>query len=337
MKKAFLTGATGAFGPVLLCHLIERGYHVTALVREASDCKMIPWQVDIVVGDVKNQGSFKDSLKGMDIVFHLAAVLHQTCPPQKFQNEYVEVNVKGTLNVVEAAQAKKVKRVVLFSTVALYDSGEDGVLVNEEARLFPYTSYEKTKLDGELSAMNFGKLQKTSPEITILRLASVYGKRVKGNYKKMINLIRKGFWICPGEGNNLRTLIHEEDAARAAIIAAEHPRAAWEVFNVTDGKVHTVREIVKSISEALDQKIIEIYLPDLPFKRLRYFLIRSSDRYRSVFPLLFKFSFMLEKINENCAVDGSKIEKMLGFKPKWELTCGMRQVLNSYSCRSGRT
>jgi len=67
-------------------------------------------------------------------------------------------------------------------------------------------------------------------------MAAIYGPRMKGNYPRLVKALSRGIFIPVGKGDNRRTLVHEEDAVRAAVLAAQHPRAAGRVYNVSDGQ-----------------------------------------------------------------------------------------------------
>src|SRR5690606_11500198 len=102
----------------------------------------------------------------------------------------------------------------------------------------------------------------------VLRLGAVYGSHVKGNYERMIRALARNRFIPVGKGLNRRTLIYEKDVGRAAALAVSHPSATGRVFNVTDGKFHTLNEIIESICSAMGRKPPRWFLPVGPTRSL---------------------------------------------------------------------
>jgi UDP-glucose 4-epimerase len=302
--------------------LVSKGYIVRVLVRNNRMEPRLP-DIEYEVGDITDSASVKKAVSGVQIVFHLAAMLHNNNPGRETEQDYYRVNVTGTLNLLKASREHGVKRFIFFSTISVYGSGNLKTWLCEEDKVFPGTFYEKTKYDAERLIQEIGP-KKGGPEITILRLASVYGTRIKGNYRTMIKMISKGFLIYPGRGRNKRTLVHEEDVARAALIAAQHPDAAGKIFNVTDGSIYTIRDIVDSILSGMDQKAFVLYLPSYPF---RFFSCLAKKNVFSKVPLFRHIAGLIDTVNETVMVSGGKIIEELHFRPKWDLASGMKDAI----------
>jgi nucleoside-diphosphate-sugar epimerase len=167
----------------------------------------------------------------VDAVVHMAALLHIINPPPAMCEKYERVNVGGTATVVEAAMKVGVKRVVLFSTIAVYGASEGGVL-NEMSPTHPDTFYAQTKLSAEQIVLN-ARGADGQPLGTVLRLGAVYGSRIKGNYERLTHALARHRFIPIGSGLNRRTLIYDKDVGHAAVLAVSHPAAAGRAFNVT--------------------------------------------------------------------------------------------------------
>jgi len=218
---------------------------------------------------------------------------------------------------MNAAARENVRRVLYFSTVAVYgDSG--GCVLNEETPPNPKTFYEETKLEAEeivLSARN----EKGQSIGTVLRLAAVYGSRIKGNYRQLLKALSKGCFIPVGHGRNRRSLIYDKDVARAAVLALEHPNADGKLFNVSDGEFHTINHIVSTMCAALARKPPAFSLPERP-ARLAAGMLENLFRLAGRQPPISRAT--IAKFTEDVAVDSRRIQEELGFEASYSLEEG---------------
>ena len=159
---------------------------------------------------------------------------------------------------------------------------------------------------------------------TVLRLGAVYGSRIKGNYERLTHALARHRFIPVGNGLNRRTLVYDKDVGRAAALAVSHPAAAGRVFNVTDGEFHTLNEIIESICSALGRKPPRFSLPVGPTRALVGF-IEKGCRSLGIKPPVTRE--MIDKYTEDIAVDGSLIQKELGFMPQYDLKTGWEETI----------
>lgn len=269
MGKILVTGATGAIGWRVVHALNMAGYHVRTFSVDAAAAGMFPPGVEVVSGDVTDKAAVGSAMQGAEAVVHLAALLHIVNPPPEMRGKYERVNVGGTTAVVDAAVKAGVKRVVLFSTIAVYGRAE-GKALDEQSPARPETYYAQTKLAAEqivLKARGAGG----NPIGVVLRLGAVYGSRIKGNYERLTHGLARNRFIPVGNGLNRRTLVYDKDAGFAAVLAVSHPAAAGRVFNVTDGEFHTLNDIIGAICSALGRKPPGVSLPVGPCRLLAGF------------------------------------------------------------------
>lgn len=314
---ALVTGATGAIGSALIQHLFEHGYQVRALVRSTSLSGRLPESVETVWGDITNCHVLGAAVAATDVVFHLAAKLHTNDPPPSLQSEYHRVNVEGTRCLVEAAQAAGVKRLVFFSTINVYGPTRRGEVMNEDSPLHPDSWYAETKAQGEQIVL-------TGLPAVVLRLAAVYGPSMKGNYLRLLNAIRRERFAIIGDGCNRRTLVHVNDVCTAALTAAEHPAAVGQTYNVTDGHVHTLQEIIDAISAALEQSPPRCHLPARPARVLAS-VLEDGLRLLGKKPPIGRST--VDKFVEDIAVSGTKIQRELGYLPLYDLSVGWQETI----------
>jgi UDP-glucose 4-epimerase len=320
-KTALVTGATGVIGPVLVKRLQSEGYHVRALIRPGSKFSKLPKDIDIRSGDLTDDREVEEAVAGVNVIFHLAAKLHLDRPGPSHKDEYREVNVEGTRRMARAARINDVRRLVFFSTINVYGPSNTGLIYDEDSPIHPDSWYAQTKAQAEDIVLD-------GVPAVVLRLAAVYGPGMKGNYPRLLEALRKGYFLMIGDGRNRRTLVFIHDVCQAALLAAEHPEAVGQVFNVTDGEIHTLYEVVKVISEALGKRTPRFSLPK-GLVRPAFGVIEDGlgllDRRSPV------GRSTVDKMLEDLAVNGVRIKKKLGFKPQYDLQGGWRETVRALS------
>ncbi len=214
------------------------------------------------------------------------------------------------------------KRVVLFSTIAVYGPS-DGCVLNEMSPTHPDTFYAQTKLSAEQIILH-AKGPDGQPLGTVLRLGAVYGSRIKGNYERLVRALACHRFIPIGSGLNRRTLVYDKDVGRAAALAVSHPAAAGRVFNVTDGEFHTMNDIIATICQALGRKPPRLSLPVGPTRGL-IGLVETGCRSIGLKPPITRA--IIDKYTEDIAVDSSLIQKELGFVPQYDLKAGWEETI----------
>lgn len=323
-----ITGATGAVGPSVVDAINEAGYQIRTFSMDAPVADRFPYGVEVLNGDVTNQEAVHSAMQGVDAVIHMAAILHIVDIPLEMREKYERVNVGGTETVVKAAIKAGVRRIVLFSSIAVYGPSESCVL-DELSPANPETLYAQTKLAAEKIVLNAKNLN-GQPLGTVLRLGAVYGSRIKGNYERLMLALKRHCFIPLGNGYNRRTLVYEKDVGQAAKLAVSHPAAAGRVFNVTDGECHTVKEILESICSALGRKPPRLLLPINPVRAL-VGLIEKGYRYIGKKPPISRE--IITNYTEDIAIDGSLIQKELGFIPQYKLKAGWEETIEGMRTR----
>jgi UDP-glucose 4-epimerase len=314
---ALITGATGSIGPWLVRRLLEADWKIRILARQHVPPELSGSDVDCIRGDITDSTALRQATAGADVVFHLAAKLHINNPSPELESEYRRVNVEGTAKLAEAARDAGARRLVFFSTIHIYGNSQPGEMLDENSPLQSTSYYAATKIDAERVALA------TLPTV-VLRLAAVYGPGMKGNYPRLLRALRRGRFAFIGDGRNRRTLVHVEDVCHAAILAANHEAAADHIYNVTDGDVHTLREIVEAMCLAMNRNPPRLHLPVGPV-RLAAGLVENALRIalRRRVPV----RAAVDKIVEDIAVRGDRIATELGFRPQHDLARGWRETI----------
>jgi nucleoside-diphosphate-sugar epimerase len=304
----------------VVARLLADDRRVRVFSRHARPLPDAPGRVEAMTGDVGNPAAVARAVDGAEWVLHLAGLLHVQPAPPSLAAEYERVNHGGARVVADACARAGVRRLVLFSTVAVYgDTGPEGV--DEDTPPRPITDYAASKLRGEgavLACDGEGGLR-----ATVLRFAAVYGPHVKANYARLARSIARRRFVPIGAGRNRRTLVHEADVAEAAVLAASHPAAAGRVYNVTDGGVHRLAEILEAIAAASGRRLPPLRVP-VAAARAAATVVDGALSLVGRGP---RVGPMIEKYGEEVVVRGERIQRELGFRPRFDLASGWRDAM----------
>ena len=182
MTKVLVTGADGFIGSHLVEKLVEEGYQVKAFVfynsfgtwgwLDSIDKRILD-VIEIVQGDIRDLNGVLNAMKGMDMVFHLAALIAIPFSYQ-FPASYVDTNIKGTLNVLQAAYQSSLKRILITSTSEVYGTAKY-VPIDEQHPFQGQSPYSATKIGADRLAESF--YRSFNLPVTIVRPFNTYGPR----------------------------------------------------------------------------------------------------------------------------------------------------------------
>uniref|UniRef100_A0A7V3NV65 NAD-dependent epimerase/dehydratase family protein n=1 Tax=candidate division WOR-3 bacterium TaxID=2052148 RepID=A0A7V3NV65_UNCW3 len=320
-KAIFVTGATGSLGIPLVRELIRKGYDVRALVRNKKKRRLLPDKITCIFGELPSMGSLGSALNDVGCIVHLAAVVPGNEANDDYQ-AYYRVNVEGTINLAKAALEAKVKRFIYVSTIGVY--GESDLKdIDENSPLRPESIYALTKLQGEKELLSVVRKVDYGIEYVILRMSTIYGPNMKRNFPKMARWLSKGFFPMIGSGRANKTLIYEKDAVKAIILACESQKAASSIFNVTDGNVHTVGDIVDAICKALRKKPFIIKIPE----QVAAHFASTVDGGLKILGRPPMFMEYIKKITGNISVKGERFINEIGFQPDFDLIRGWEETI----------
>ena len=322
--RVLVTGATGAIGPDIVDALCRKGHLVFTLSLDRPVDGLFPEGVVSLVGDVTNRSTVALATKDVDAVIHMAALLHINDPPAALRRKYESVNVGGTECVVEAAAGANVERIVFFSTIAVYGSSiGTGNIYDELSPVNPGTMYGETKLAAEKIVLSAKRANGESMG-AVMRLGAVYGSRVKGNYSRLVHALARNRFVSIGNGKNRRTLLYSADVGKAVVEVLEHPGAAGRIYNVSDGRFHTINEIIAAICAALGRKPPRFSLPVGPVRAAAGLAEDIAGIMRCRSPVT---RSTIDKYTEDIAVSSERIRKELGFIPQYDLAAGWNETV----------
>ncbi len=256
-KKILVTGADGFIGSHLTEELVRRGCAVRAFVfyNSFNSCgwldhseEFIRDQLDIFAGDVRDPHGVRKAMQGCDIVFHLAALI---AIPYSYHSPdtYVDTNVKGTLNIVQAARELEISKVIHTSTSEVYGTARF-VPITEEHPIHGQSPYSASKIGADQIALSF--YHAFSLPVTIVRPFNTYGPRqsVRAVIPSIFVQIAKGQkTIRLGALHPTRDFNYIQDTVLGFIAAAESDQSVGEVINIGSNFEISIGETARLIAE----------------------------------------------------------------------------------------
>ncbi len=230
-----------------------------ALVRvRAGAADLARSGVELVEGDIRDPDALHRATKGIETVYHIAAVYRQAGIPD---DTYRAVNATAVQHLIEAAARHGVGRVVHCSTVGVHGDVEHPP-ANEDAPLKPGDIYQTTKLEGERLARETGA--RLGVAVTIVRPTGIYGPGDRRLLKLFRGVALQRFPML-GSGEIYYHLTHIDDLVDGFLLCAEHPAATNRTYILAGGEVTTLNELVGRIAEVAGVKPPRVHLPVWPF------------------------------------------------------------------------
>ena len=273
MALYLVTGGAGFIGSNIVRKLTELNQSVRVLDNFSTGKRenLAPYlsQIELIEGDIRSYHIVREAVKDVDFILHQAAL---PSVPRSINDPVTtnEVNVVGTIHVLDAAKEAGAKRVVFASSSSIY--GDLGVLLKTEDMLpKPLSPYAVSKLAGEKYCEAFTRLY--GLETVSLRYFNVFGpnqdptSQYSAVIPKFIHTMKKGEPpTIYGDGDQSRDFTYVDNVVRANIIVCESNSKdiIGEVINIACGKRITVNHLVDSINNILDSKINAVIAPTRP-------------------------------------------------------------------------
>jgi len=264
--KFVITGGAGFIGSHLAKSLINEGHTVTIIdnlnTGKIENLKEILNQVDFVKGDIRDVELLKNKLKGVDGVFHEAALASVQESFSKIK-EYNDVNVNGTENILKLAKEFGFK-IVYASSSSVYGNPVK-IPIEEDDPKNPINPYAQTKLDDESLAIKYAQM---GVRVIGLRYFNVFGERQSQAYagviKKFVKKVRDNEPpIITGDGQQTRDFVYVGDVVQANILAMKS-NVDHGFFNVGTNSTITVLELANLIIDAFGLPLKPVHGPELP-------------------------------------------------------------------------
>lgn len=308
--KVLVTGADGFIGSHLTESLLAEGYDVRALAQYNS-FNYWGWlediqhpNLEIVCGDVRDPAYCREICKGIDVIFHLAALIaipYSYIAPQSF----IDTNIKGTLNICQAAKDWKVKRILVTSTSEVYGTAQY-VPIDERHPLQPQSPYSASKIGADAIAMSFYNAYQLP--VTIVRPFNTYGPRqsARAVIPTIITQIASGNKeIKIGDTNPTRDFNYVKDICNGFILLAKCDKAIGETVNIGSNDEISIKELFALIKDIMHSDAN---------------LIVDEQRLRPEHSEVFRL---------RC--DNTKIKELTGYEPQYSLREGLEKTVEWFS------
>jgi len=309
--KVLVTGADGFIGSHLTEALLKEGYQVRALAQYNS-FNYWGWlediepndRLEVVTGDVRDPNYCREICRDIETVFHLAALI---AIPYSYiaPDSYVDTNVKGTLNICQAARDCGVKRILVTSTSEVYGTAHY-VPIDEKHPLQPQSPYSASKIGADAIAMSF--FNAFQLPLTIVRPFNTYGPRqsARAVIPTIISQIANGIKeIKLGDTTPTRDFNYVEDTCRGFLELAKCDKAIGEIVNIGSNYEISVNDTLELIKDIMHS--------DVQF-------ITDEQRIRPDNSEVFRLW-----------CDNTKIRELTGFEPKYSIREGLEKTVEWFS------
>ncbi|MBQ2839541.1 MAG: SDR family oxidoreductase [Muribaculaceae bacterium] len=310
-KIMLVTGADGFIGSHLTEMLLNEGYKVRAL-SQYNSFNNWGWleginhpNLEVVTGDVRDPHYCKHISRDVDTIFHLAALI---AIPYSYiaPDSYVDTNVKGTLNICQAAKENGVRRVLVTSTSEVYGTAQY-VPIDEKHPKQPQSPYSATKIGADAMAMSFYNAFELP--VVIVRPFNTYGPRqsARAIIPTIITQIANGATeIKLGDLTPTRDFNFVKDTCRGFIQLADCDEAIGQEVNVCSNYEISMRDTLNLIADIMGKNVN--FVEDT--QRLRP---KNSEVFR-------------------LWGDNTKIKSLTGFEPEYDIRRGLEETIKWFTC-----
>jgi nucleoside-diphosphate-sugar epimerase len=278
-RRILVTGATGLLGSHVVEHARQAGHIVTALVRSSANTTWLRQrQIPCIPGDLTNPDDCEHAVSGQEWVIHCASRVGDWGPWREFQRD----SIRATQTLGTAAARARVDRFIHVSSTSAYGHPrtpssqpvEESFPLGAHLWLL-WDHYTRSKVEQERALWNLA--QASGLRLTIIRPSWLYGERDRTTTARIVTKILKGGIPLIGSGDNPLSAVYAGVVADAILLAAQHPAALGQAFNITDQGPITQRGFFDLWARTLNRPPTRIAFP---------------------YPAVFAFGFLLEALGK---------------------------------------
>jgi nucleoside-diphosphate-sugar epimerase len=320
--KILVTGGTGFTGKALVQRLLGQGHEVVALdykeglkIQELRD-----WGAEVILGSVTDEEVVCRAMRGVEVVHHLAAAFREMNVPDSY---YHEVNVGGTRNVLAAALAEGVRKVIYCSTCGVHGN-VDHPPAGEDAPIQPADYYQRTKWEAEPVVRAFNE---RGLETVILRPAAIYGPGDPERFFLIFQRVARGTFPMFGDGKTWYHPLYIDNLVDAFLLAMENGRGNGEAYLIADERYLEIEDLVRRVARALEVDVKIPHLPVWPVVAAGHVCEKVCKPFGITPPL---FPRRVDWYRQNRAFKIDKAKQDLGYAPKVDIDEGLRRTAEWY-------
>jgi nucleoside-diphosphate-sugar epimerase len=324
VTRALVTGANGFIGSNLCRHLVRRGDEVVGLVRPGSDRTFLgDRSLKIVLGDIASGDGLAEAMCGVSVVYNTAGLASDWGA----WSDFWRANVNGVRNVLAAARANNVRRVVHVSSVSVY--GFPGGRELDETSPFlarPHDHYITSKAAGDLLALQD---HGSDLQISVVRPAGVYGPNDRVTTRPLADALRRGRFVLVDRGQHIMAPLYVGNLVELIRLAGEHERAAGQAFNAIDDLHTTWRQFIEWFCEDLGCPAPRLSLPAGAAWPIAVTIEKCAKAagLRSSPPVN---SYRMRATMQDNHYSAQKAKQLLGWEPCVSTRDGIRQAAQWY-------
>ena len=312
-----VSGATGFIGRAVISSLIEHQFSIVAAVRLNMNSSLSASVRQVVIGNILPDTDWGAAfaIENIHVVIHSAARVHimndDSLDPLA---EFRKVNTAGTLNFARQAAESGVKRFIYLSSIKVNgESTETGENFSPDDRFVPVDPYGLSKYEAEQGLLALA--METSMEVVIIRPPLVYGPGVKANFASMMKWIQRDVPLPFGAVHNRRSLVALDNLVSFIVHCIDHPKAANEVFLISDGEDVSTSELLQKVAKAFDKKPFLIPI--------------SVGLMKSTAKVLGKAD-VADRLFGSLQVDSSKARDLLGWRPVITMEDSLTKTVDTF-------
>jgi nucleoside-diphosphate-sugar epimerase len=325
-----ITGATGFVGGHLAEACAGRGWNVRALVRPASDTRLLQQKnITLIRGDLADTAALREALQGVEVVFHCAAKVGDWGPVE----EYRAINVEALRGLLETCCNTRLQRFVHLSSLGVYAARHHhGTDETEPLPAHHIDGYTQSKVEAEQLVGHYNRRHTHSLNAVILRPGFIYGPRDRTLMPKLLENLRQRKVRYIGGGKRAMNCIYIGNLVEAALLAADNrgPETIGQVYNLTDGEFVSKRRFIETIVKGMGLPRPRPVSVPLWAARVMAWWMESGARKKNspTPPQLTQGRLKLFGLNLDFSIE--KARRELGYRPRWSFDEGMGQTVAWY-------
>lgn len=309
-SKILVTGADGFIGSHLVEKLVLQGFNVKAFVHYNSfnswgwldDLQIeLKKEIEVVSGDIRDFECVKNSIKGCSKILNLASLIGIPYS-YKSPSSYIDTNIKGIMNIMNASREERIEKIIHTSTSEVYGSAKFTPMT-EKHPLSAQSPYAASKIGADQLALSYHK--SFNLPVSVIRPFNTFGPRqslraiIPTLITQLLNNNQKTIKV--GNINVTRDFNYIDDTTNAFVSAIKAKNILGEIINIGTGRETSIKDLIKIISKITDSK-----------KSIKQEKVRVRNK--------------ATEVNRLCA-SNLKAKKLLGWKPKYNSQTGLEESL----------